>query len=169
MVKPRSELPCAQCFFGTSSNFLIKYHFITIMIRVVGALLFMLSAVMVPGYDAVLTESEFVPGTHLDRAAQPAASPAACSKEITKHKIKACFQSVKEAKNCLFHPSKTESRKHMMIVEMCKCIVEVPDVSHACRTTPMPPAARCVWGGLKGHLHLHVSVKVRIKACMSSS
>ena len=56
----------------------------------------------------------------------PAATPVVCPNAGAL--LKQCFRTVPKGRACLFDPAKKEARKHMMIREMCLCIVAEPEV-----------------------------------------
>eukprot|EP00729_Bicosta_minor_P022055 gene22055-6843_t len=62
-----------------------------------------------------------------EAAAAPKVHAAArCTRSKVAGLLKSCFRTNEKGKRCLFDPAKDEARKHMLIREMCLCIVAEP-------------------------------------------
>ena len=80
-------------------------------------------------------------------AAPKVHAAARCTRSKVAGLLKSCFRTHEKGKRCLFDPAKDEARKHMLIREMCLCIVAEPGVSackrvqfvhHVCGTCVQP-------------------------------
>ena len=78
-----------------------------------------------------------------EAAAAPKVHAAArCTRSKVAGLLKSCFRTHEKGKRCLFDPAKDEARKHMLIREMCLCIVAEPGVS-ACKR--VRSVHHCLW------------------------